>query len=120
MTLPMIAAAALHQVADEQIDVLRIRLWNARQATAVLSDFYSTERVLAKWALEGGCSMVRFEVSFVDAYVLQGCHEFFHKGKRKCTFSTHLRRMMKRMADPDGLAALPPARDASRYVIPAY
>lgn len=120
MKLPVIAPALFHQYADEQIDVLRIRLWNASKATAVLSDFHGTERVLADWALDSGGGAVRFEVSFVDAYVLQGCHEFFSKGKRRCTFSTHLRRMMKRMADADSFAPLPPAGDVSRYVIPAY
>jgi hypothetical protein len=120
MKLPSIGSALLHQYADEQIDVLRIRLWNARKVTAVLSDFYSTERVLAKWALDSGCSAVRFEVTFVDAYVLQGCHEFFRKGKRTCTFSTHLRRMMKCLGDAEGVAPLPPSGDVSRYGIPAY
>lgn len=108
------------QFEDEPIDVLRIRLWNAKNATAVLSDFYSTERVLAQWAQAGGCNAVRFEVSFVDGYVLKGCHAFYSMGKRQRTFSTHLHAVMKRMAEAEDYAHLPPARDASRYMIPAY
>ena len=108
------------QCEDERIDVLRIRLWNARNATAVLSDFYSTERVLAQWAQDSGCSVVRFEVRFVDGYVLRGSHAFYRMGKRKRTFSIHLHAMMKGMAEAEDFAHLPPARDASRYMIPAY
>lgn len=108
------------QYDDEPIDVLRIRLWNSTNATAVLSDFYSTERVLAQWAQAGGGSAVRFEVSFVDGFVLKGCHAFYSMGKRQRTFSTHLHRVMKCVAEAEDFAHLPPVRDASRYLIPAY
>ena len=119
MKPPFTVQASFHRYADEQIDVLRIRLWNGRQASAVLSDLHGAERVLANWALDSGCGAVRFEVTFVDAYVLEGCHEFFRKGKRKCTFATHLRRMMKGVAEMDGASLLPSTRDASHYAIPA-
>lgn len=89
MELTLTSPASFHPYAEEEIDVVSIRLWNARNATAVLSDFHSTERVLLAWAQDGACGAVRFEVSFVDGYVLQGCHEFLHNGKRTCTFSTH-------------------------------
>lgn len=110
----------LGQYEDELIDVLRIRLWNSNNATAVLSDFYSTERVLAQWAQASGCGAVRFEVSFVDGYVLKGAHAFYSMGKRQRTFSTHLHHVMKRMAEAEDFAQLPPTKDASRYMIPAY
>jgi hypothetical protein len=112
--------ASLDHGDDEQIDVLRIRLWNAQNSSAVLSDFYSAERVLASWAQGNACDAVRFEVSFVDGYILKGCHEFFSKGKRKCMLSAHLRRLMKCMPGGDDYACLPPGRDVSRYLIPAH
>lgn len=122
MKLPDLSCALLHHGDDEEIDVLRIRLWNSLKATAVLSDFYSTDRVLADWAKTSGCSGVRYEVSFVDGYVVKGYHVFFNRGKRQCTFSAHLRRRMAELAETGGeaLPNLPPAQDASRYGIPAY
>lgn len=119
MKPPVFGFALRHPYEDEEIDVLRIRLWNSQNATAVLSDFHSAARVLAAWAQCGGSGGVRFEVSFVDGYVLDGCHEFFKKGKRRCSFSAHLRRMMTGMTGEDDFSHLLPARDASRYVIPA-
>lgn len=122
MKLPDLSCALLHHRDDEQIDVLRIRLWNSMKATAVLSDFYSTDRVLANWAQTSCCSGVRYEVSFVDGFVVKGYHVFFNRGKRQSTFSAHLRRRMAELDEADGedLPDLPPARDVSRYEIPSY
>lgn len=120
MKLPLPGSGSCHRYAGEHIDVLRIRLWNASKASAVLSDFHGTERVPAKWAADGACSAVRFEVTFIDNHVLQGSHEFFRKGKRRYMFSTHLRRLMTRVADPDRLSPFPPTQDVSRYMSPVY
>lgn len=90
-----ITPPVLDNVSDEGIDVLRIRLWNPQNATALLSEFHSADRVLARWAGQPDCNPVGFEVTFIDGHVVQGCHEFFRKGKRKCLFGTHLRRLLQ-------------------------
>lgn len=118
MTLRRAQPASLQHYEDEQIDLLRIRLWDVRNCTAVLSDFYGAERVLAQWALDGRCNGVHFEVSFIDGCVVKGYHEFFNKGKRSCTFSAHLRRMLKLMANRPDLSPLTHGRNMSRYLVP--
>jgi hypothetical protein len=87
---------------DEQIDVLRIRLWNPQHATAMLSEFHAADRVLASWAGRPDCSPVGFEVTFIDGYIVRGCHEFFRLGKRKCLFSTHVRKLLRKAAESAG------------------
>jgi hypothetical protein len=103
---------------DEEIDVARIRLSNSNGSTAVLSDFHRTEQVLSKWAQSGNSDTVRFEVCFVDGYVLKGGHEFFKKGKRKHTFSTHLRSLLKIIAGSEDFSRLFPSGKVSRYSVP--
>ena len=104
---------------QEQIEVMRIRLWNARSATALLCEFHSADRVLERWALHPGAHPVGFEVTFVDGYVVSGSHEFFRKGKRRCLLGTHVRRMFERMTRLAEQGFPPPDRDLSRYLIPA-
>jgi hypothetical protein len=80
---------------DEQIDILRIRLWNTQHATALLGEFQAADRVLASWAGRQDGDPVGFEVTFVDGSIVRGGHEFFHRGKRKSLFSTHVRRLLR-------------------------
>jgi hypothetical protein len=79
---------------DEQSDVLRIRLWNSQRATATLAEFHAADRVLASWAGRADCNPVDFEVTFIGGHTIRGCHAFFQRGKRKCMFSTHVRRLL--------------------------
>jgi hypothetical protein len=90
---------------DEHIDVLRIRLWNPTRATVLISEFQSADRVLARWGLHADRDHVGFEIVFADGTVVSGSHEFFRNGKRRCLFSTHVRRLMDQAA-------------RSRYAIP--
>jgi len=107
-----------HDPADEQIDVMRIRLWNPSSATALLGEFYSADRVLARWGSGAESSPIGFEVTFHDGYVVRGSHEFFRKGKRRCLLATHVRRMLERMVSQAD-AGFPVARpDLARYLIP--
>jgi hypothetical protein len=85
---------------DEQTDVLRIRLWNPQRATALLAEFHAADRVLESWADRPDCNPVDFEVTFIDGHILRGCHEFFRRGKRKCLFSTHVRKLLHRAGAP--------------------
>jgi len=103
---------------DEQIDVMRIRLWTSSSASALLGEFYSADRVLARWGSEPACSPVGFEVTFHDGYVVRGSHEFFRKGKRRCLLATHVRRMLERAARQADAGFPVPKPDLARYVIP--
>lgn len=120
MKPPVFRPDRLQQYGDEQIDVVRIRLWNSANATAVLSDFNATERVITRWGQGSDSGAVRYEVTFVDGYVLSGSHEFFVKGKRKCTFCTHLRRLFTPFASvAECLHAAPPGATLC-YGIPVH
>ena len=79
---------------DEQIDVEQIRLWNTRNAMALLRGFYCAERVLAKWGSAADPSRVSFEIGFVDGHVVRGSHEFFRNGRRRCRLATHVRHLL--------------------------
>jgi acid phosphatase class B len=79
---------------DDRYDVEQIRLWNARNAMALLAEFQCAERVLAKWGSTSVPSQVSFEIRFVDGHVLRGSHEFFRNGRRRCLLATHVRRLM--------------------------
>jgi hypothetical protein len=79
---------------DEQIDIRRIRLWNALHATALLAECHAADRVLAQWADWPDCNPIGFEVTFIDGQTVRGCHEFFRRGKRKCLFGTHVRKLL--------------------------
>lgn len=104
--------------ADEQIEVMRIRLWNPSSATALLGEFYSADRVLARWGSLHDASPVGFEVTFHDGYVVRGSHAFFRKGKRRCLLATHVRRLLERAASQAD-AGFPVARpDLARYALP--
>jgi hypothetical protein len=102
---------------DEPVDVVRIRLWNPKNVTALLSEFHSVDRVLESWARQPDCSPVEFQVTFVDGYVVQGCHEFFLRGKRKCLFSTHLKRILQNMTREPGSASSTRTARLSRYLV---
>jgi hypothetical protein len=102
---------------DEPVDVVRIRLRNPKNVTALLSECHSVDRVLDSWAAQPGCNPVEFEVTFFDGYVVQGSHDFFHKGKRKCLFSTHLRKVLQHLHPPELGASPALASDVSRYFV---
>lgn len=88
-------------------EVIRIRLWNTRNGCAMVSEFHGADRVLAGWAERFGASPVVFEVVFDDGVVVQGAHEFFRKGRRKCLFATHVQRILRREAGPPAPASPP-------------
>jgi hypothetical protein len=85
---------------DEQSEVLRIRLWNPQRATALLAEFHAADRVLASWAGRADCGRVDFEVTFTGGQILRGRHEFFRRGKRKCLFATHVRKLLQGAGAP--------------------
>jgi hypothetical protein len=105
--------------ADEPIEVARIRLWNPSSATALLGEFYSADRVLARWGSLHDGRPVGFEVTFHDGYVVSGSHAFFRKGKRRCLLATHVRRLLERAASQADAGIPVPRPDLSRYAIPA-
>jgi hypothetical protein len=102
---------------DEPVDVVRIRLWNPKNVTALLSEFHSVDRVLESWATQPDCSPVEFQVTFVDGYVVQGCHEFFQRGKRTCLFGTHLKRVLQDMTRDSSSASSTRTTSLSRYLV---
>jgi hypothetical protein len=81
-------------------EVIRIRLWNTHKGCALVSEFHGADQVLASWAEGFGASPVVFEVVFDDGLVVQGAHEFFRKGRRKCLFATHVQRILRCEARP--------------------
>lgn len=89
----------MEAIVEEQVEVLRIRLWNPQRATALLSEFHAAERVLERWADRSGSDPVGFEVTFADGRTISGSHKFYRAGKRKCLFSTHVRKLL-RTPDP--------------------
>lgn len=88
-------------------DVIRIRLWNGRSGCALVSEFYSADRVLAGWSERLGAGAVTFEVVFDDGLVVQGAHDFFRKGRRTCLFATHVQRILRRRHGPPVHLAAP-------------
>ena len=78
------------------LDIVRIRLWDRRNATAVMSELYTADQVLARWGSRPGSlgTPVGFEVTFLDGEVVEGSHVFFNKGKRRVLFATHVRRLL--------------------------
>jgi len=80
---------------DEQAEVLSIRLWNPQRATALLAEFHAADRVLAAWAGRPECDPVSFEVTFRGGHTVRGVHRFFHRGKRRCLFATHVRKLLQ-------------------------
>lgn len=113
---PTIAARGL----EEQIDVLQIRLWNTKNAMAMLREFHSAERVLATWGSSHAGNPVTFEVTFADGHVLRGSYEFFCKGKRKCLFTTHVRRLLAQGEAPVASAAGLSRTARPRYLVPGW
>ena len=94
MTPSISASRAPAPRIDEPIDVAQIRLWNARNAMALLAEFQCAERVLAKWGSASVPDRVSFEIRFADGLVLRGSHEFFRNGRRRCLLATHVRRLL--------------------------
>jgi hypothetical protein len=84
---------------DDRYDVEQIRLWNARNAMALLAEFQCAERVLANWGSTSVPSRVSFEIRFADGHVLRGSHEFFRNGRRRCLLATHVRRLLSQPND---------------------
>jgi hypothetical protein len=84
---------------DELIDVVRIRLSNPARATALLSEFWSADRVLASWAAQPGCKQVNFEVTFFDGFVVRGSYAHFKNGRRCKPFSAHVRSLLRPESD---------------------
>ena len=116
MTAPAIAEKPFVK-SDELIDVVRIRLSNPARATALLSEFWSADRVLALWAAQPGCKQVHFEVTFFDGFVVRGSYAHFKNGKRSKPFCSHVRNLLRpapaSLDQPsDGSSAL------TRYLIP--
>jgi hypothetical protein len=109
MISPTTSAGPLDRGNDEDlgIDVVRIRLWSTSNSIAVLSDFHSADRTLKNWASNGTPGAVRFEVTYVGDHVQHGSYNFFSKGKRCCTFSQHLRRLMQAAADAESFSQTP-------------
>jgi hypothetical protein len=99
---------------DEAAEVVRIRLWNSLNGCAMVSEFYSADRVLASWAERSGGSPIVFEVVFDDGLVVQGAHEFFRKGRRKCLFATHVQRILRRESGPPLPAPASPPHGLTR------
>jgi hypothetical protein len=101
-------------VVDEPIEVARIRLQDRINATVVLSDFRSADRVLACWANTRPRGQVAFEVTYADGQVACGCYAF-GKRRERCSLGGHVRRVL--------LAAVPMPEQAApgcleRYLIP--
>jgi hypothetical protein len=101
-------------VVDEPIEVARIRLQDWINATVVLSDFRSADRVLACWSAIRPRGQVAFEVTFADGQVACGCYAF-GKRRERCSLGTHVRRVL--------LAGVPAPEQAEpgcleRYLIP--
>lgn len=109
MIMPSSAQIPAEDSADEQIDVVRIRLSTPAHTTALLSEYRSADRVLASWACNQDCNPVDFEITYFDGYVMRGCYEFFKRGKLRRSFSAHVRRLLRQAA---------PVQDLSRYVAP--
>ena len=78
----------------EPPDIVRIRLWDRRSASAVLSEFLTAEQVLARWASRADDETIGFEVTFVDGQVVHGSHAFYQAGKRTVQFSKHIRGLL--------------------------
>lgn len=116
MPLSIIRPSASTPCMDEQVDVEQIRLWNAANAMALLSEFHCADRVLSDWGSASGRGQVSFEIRFIDGHVLRGSHEFFRNGRRRCLLTTHVRRLLSEAdAGPEpGAAGVAPAR----YLIP--
>jgi hypothetical protein len=99
---------------SEPVDVVRIRLSMPTNATALLSEYRSADKVLAQWACQCERDMdvdtVDYEITFFDGYVMRGCYSFFRRGKLKRSFSSHIRALMRQD---------PPARGRVRYLAPA-
>jgi len=94
---------------DEDLDVEQIRLWNARNAMALLSEFYCADRLLATWGSAAIPGRVSFEIRFSDGHVVRGSHEFFRNGRRRCLLITHVRRLLLQpdaQTDPAAAAAV--------------
>ena len=92
---------------DEEVDVEQIRLWNVRNAMALLREFQGAERVLASWGSGAVPGRVSFEIRFTDGHVVRGSHEFFRNGKRRCLLTTHVRRLLAQPASETKLDSLP-------------
>lgn len=107
-----------HEQEYEQVEVMRIRLRNPASATALLGEFQSADRVLARWGSLMDGSPVDFEVTFHDGYVVRGSHAFFRKGKRRCLLATHVRRMLERAVRQADAGFPVPKPDLARYALP--
>lgn len=102
---------------DEPIDVERIRLSHPARATALLSEFWSADRVLAAWAAQPDCRQVHFEVIFCDGLVVRGAYAHFKNGKRCKPFGAHVRSLLH-LAVPGLGEPGPGIGICARYVVP--
>jgi hypothetical protein len=80
---------------EEDVEVVRIRLWHSGHSSALVSDFHSADQVLANWDKCFGDCRIVFEVLYDDGKVIKGEHEFFRKGRRKCLFATWVQRVLR-------------------------
>lgn len=120
MKQPPIGPTSASRGLEEPIDVLQIRLWNTKNAMAMLREFHSAERVLANWGSAAASSPITFEVTFADGHVLRGSHEFFRKGKRKCLFTTHVRRLLIQDNGCPAAEGLLSCTTRPRYLVPGW
>lgn len=90
----------------EKIDAVRICLMGEPHAMAVLGEFRSADRVLARWLAQTTHAIsVDFQVTFFDGFVLCGCYQFRRRAGRNPSFRNHVR------------AALDAVPDLARYSI---
>lgn len=76
----------------EKIDAVRICLMNRQQATAVLGEFRTADRVLATWIGPATRAIsIDFRVTFFDGFVLCGCYQYRRRARRKPSLSTFVR-----------------------------
>lgn len=87
---PAASAASI----GEPHEVVRIRLWDQRSASAVLSEMFVAEQVLARWGAQATGETIGFEVTFTGGRVVQGSHAFYKAGKRNVMFGKHVRALL--------------------------
>lgn len=86
--------------ACEKIDAVRICLMGELHTMAVLAEFRSADRVLARWlACSTHAIRVDFKVTFFDGFVLCGCYQRRRRAKSVLSFTNYIRATID--AEPD-------------------
>ena len=81
----------------EWTNVGRIRLVSDANATAVLGDFRSVEKLLAAWTCDGRCSHVRFVVTFASGNTVSGVYILRGKSRRSPSFEAQVVMLLQSM-----------------------